>query len=58
MTALLRAKFGLNDVLGLNGEKNRDDHRHHAVDACVIGVTDQGLMQRFARPVSVHNHKY
>ncbi|MFV0681418.1 type II CRISPR RNA-guided endonuclease Cas9, partial [Ottowia sp.] len=49
MTALLRAKFGLNDVLGLNGEKNRNDHRHHAVDACVIGVTDQGLLQRFAR---------
>ncbi|GKT23148.1 type II CRISPR RNA-guided endonuclease Cas9 [Acidovorax sp. SUPP3334] len=48
MTALLRGKFGLNDVLGLNGEKNRNDHRHHAVDACVIGVTDQGLMQRFA----------
>ncbi|WP_228529813.1 type II CRISPR RNA-guided endonuclease Cas9 [Diaphorobacter caeni] len=49
MTALLRGKFGLNDVLGLDGEKNRNDHRHHAVDACVIGVTDQGLMQRFAR---------
>ena len=48
MTAMLRAKFGLNDVLGLNGEKNRNDHRHHAVDACVIGVTDQGLLQRFA----------
>lgn len=48
MTALLRAKFGLNDVLGLDGEKNRNDHRHHAVDACVIGVTDQGLLQRFA----------
>jgi CRISPR-associated endonuclease Csn1 len=49
MTAMLRAKFGLNDVLGLNGEKNRDDHRHHAVDACVIAVTDQALLQRFAR---------
>ena len=49
MTALLRAKFGLNDILGLTGEKNRDDHRHHAVDACVIGVTDQGLLQRFAQ---------
>lgn len=48
MTAMLRAKFGLNDILGLNGEKNRNDHRHHAVDACVIGVTDQGLLQRFA----------
>ena len=49
MTALLRGKFGLNSVLGLNGEKNRNDHRHHAVDACVIGVTDQGLLQRFAQ---------
>ena len=48
MTAMLRQKFGLNDVLGLRGEKNRNDHRHHAVDACVIGVTDQGLLQRFA----------
>ncbi len=48
MTAMLRAKFGLNDVLSLTGEKNRNDHRHHAVDACVIGVTDQGLLQRFA----------
>jgi CRISPR-associated endonuclease Csn1 len=48
MTAMLRAKFGLNDVLGVNGEKNRNDHRHHAVDACVIGVTDQGMLQKFA----------
>lgn len=49
MTAMLRAKFGLNDILGLNGEKNRNDHRHHAVDACVVAVTDQGLLQRFAQ---------
>lgn len=49
MTAMLRAKFGLNDILGLHGEKNRNDHRHHAVDACVIAVTDQSLLQRFAQ---------
>lgn len=49
MTAMLRAKFGLNNILGLDGEKNRNDHRHHAVDACVIAVTDLGLLQRFAR---------
>jgi CRISPR-associated endonuclease Csn1 len=48
MTAMLRGKFGLNDVLSLIGDKNRNDHRHHAVDACVIGVTDQGLLKRFA----------
>jgi len=49
MTAMLRAKFGLNDILGLDGEKNRNDHRHHAVDACVIAVTDQGMLNRFAQ---------
>ena len=48
LTGMLRWYLGLNDVLGLDGEKNRDDHRHHAVDACVIGVTDQALLQRFA----------
>ena len=49
MTAMLRAKFGLNDILGLSGEKNRNDHRHHAVDACVIAVTDQRMLQCFAK---------
>ncbi|MDE2433689.1 MAG: type II CRISPR RNA-guided endonuclease Cas9 [Burkholderiales bacterium] len=45
MTALLRHQFGLNSILGLQGEKNRNDHRHHAVDACVIGVTDRKTLQ-------------
>ena len=57
MTAMLRAKFGLNDVLGVNGIKNRNDHRHHAVDACVIGVTDQGLLQRFAQAAASTREK-
>ena len=48
MTALLREKFGLNGLLSDTGRKSRDDHRHHAVDAAVIAVTDQGLLQRFA----------
>jgi CRISPR-associated endonuclease Csn1 len=49
MTAMLRGKFGLNTILGPDGEKNRQDHRHHAVDACVVAVTDQGLLQRFSK---------
>ncbi|QXL84854.1 type II CRISPR RNA-guided endonuclease Cas9 [Comamonas sp. NLF-1-9] len=49
MTAELRHQFGLNHILGPDGKKNRNDHRHHAVDACVIAVTDQGLLQRFAK---------
>ncbi len=57
MTAMLRGKFGLNDILGMDGEKNRNDHRHHAVDACVIAVTDQGLLQRFANASSSAREK-
>ena len=49
MTAMLRGKFGLNSVLSPNGEKNREDHRHHAVDACVVAVTDQAMLQRFSQ---------
>lgn len=49
LTAMLRGKFRLNNILSLDGEKNRNDHRHHAVDACVIAVTDQGMLQRFAQ---------
>ena len=49
MTSLLRGKFGLNHLLSGSGLKNRDDHRHHALDAAVIGITDQGLLQRFSK---------
>lgn len=49
LTSLLRGKFGLNQFLSGSELKNRDDHRHHAIDAAVIAVTDQGLLQRFAQ---------
>ncbi len=49
LTAMLRRQFGLDGVLGRQGEKNRDDHRHHAVDACVIAVTDRSLLQKIAQ---------
>ena len=49
LTALLRGKFGLNELLSGTAEKNRNDHRHHALDAAVIAITDQGLLQRFSQ---------
>lgn len=49
MTALLRGKFGLDQLMSDTKSKNRNDHRHHALDAAVIGITDQGLLQRFAQ---------
>lgn len=42
MTAELRHWWGLNNILDPTGRgrKNRADHRHHAVDALVIALTD------------------
>lgn len=48
LTALLRARWGLNAILNTDNQKNRDDHRHHAVDAVVIGCIDQRMVQQVA----------
>ena len=53
MTALLRRGWGLEEMLRANEEgevirKQRNDHRHHAIDAFVVANTTQGLLQRFA----------
>ncbi|MDR3640256.1 MAG: type II CRISPR RNA-guided endonuclease Cas9 [Humidesulfovibrio sp.] len=42
LTFLLARNWGL-------PRKNRDDHRHHAQDAAVIGVTDRAILQKAAR---------
>lgn len=52
LTAMIRAKWGLNTLLpdhNYSDAKNRKDHRHHAIDAVVAGLTDPGLLQRIAR---------
>ena len=49
VTAWLRTGWGLSRVLSADGAKNRDDHRHHAVDAIVVALTDQAAVQSLAR---------
>ena len=48
LTGMLRHHWGLNSLLHESGEKNRADHRHHAVDAIVVGFTDRNVLQRVA----------
>lgn len=48
LTAWLRRGWGLDAVLSERDEKERCDHRHHAVDAIVIGVADDGAIKRLA----------
>jgi len=45
LTAMLRHQLGLDAILGKQGVKNRDDHRHHAIDALIVGLTDRKLLQ-------------
>ena len=51
MTSDLRHHWGLNSILSKDGQpgKNRNDHRHHVIDAIVVGLTDRCLMQALAR---------
>jgi CRISPR-associated endonuclease Csn1 len=61
LTAMLRARWGLNSIWREHNQqaadqgsdtrpsKGRTDHRHHAVDAIVIGAIDRSLLQLIAR---------
>ena len=58
MTAMLRRLWGLNELLPdhnyvenphSGAPKNRLDHRHHAIDAAVIGVTTRGLLNMISQ---------
>lgn len=40
ITSYLRSLWGLNTILGDGPGKSRDDHRHHAVDALTIALTE------------------
>lgn len=53
LTEMLRRHWGLNSLLhddqrDVSKAKNRMDHRHHAIDAAVIGATDRSLIKRMA----------
>jgi CRISPR-associated endonuclease Csn1 len=47
-TALLRQYLGLENALDRERAAARDDHRQHAIDACVVGVTDAALLSRLS----------
>lgn len=49
ITGQLRRLWGLNNLLHDGPEKNRADHRHHAVDALVVACTRPGMVQKLSR---------
>lgn len=59
-TALIRGKWGLNTLLpdhNYTKAKNRADHRHHAIDAFVVAVTERSLLQRITRAYDTERQK-
>ena len=40
ITAYLRQRWDLNQIIGHPDQKNRADHRHHAIDALVTALSD------------------
>ena len=55
LTAELRKRWGLNSLLkepetgeGRSDGKSRTDHRHHAIDAIVIALTSESMIQQAA----------
>jgi CRISPR-associated endonuclease Csn1 len=49
LTAMLRVAWGLNSILSDTDQKERNDHRHHLIDAAVVGMTSRSLLQRISR---------
>lgn len=48
LTAWLRRGWGLNGILSDEAGKNREDHRHHAIDAIVVACADQSAIRRLS----------
>ena len=46
ITAQLRQLWGLNSLLAVDDKKNRDDHRHHALDAAVVALVTPGVTRQ------------
>jgi CRISPR-associated endonuclease Csn1 len=48
MTAMLRHHWGLNSIINEEDKKDRTDHRHHAIDACVVACINRSNIKEIA----------
>jgi CRISPR-associated endonuclease Csn1 len=49
VTAELRRRWGLNNILSDSKEKSRADHRHHAIDAVLIALTTPKILKKMSQ---------
>lgn len=63
LTEMIRRHWGLNTLLhdhnvyDVTKKKNRNDHRHHIIDAAVVGATDRSLLQKISREAGRREHE-
>lgn len=54
-TAYIRTFWGLNNILNPEQNiKNREDHRHHSVDAAVLSIISRSWVQRLSNYSKMH----
>ncbi len=58
LTAKIRTKWGLNELLSNDSKKNREDHRHHSVDAFVVACTSRSMLQKIARASELSRDRF
>ena len=49
LTHAVRHQWGLNRLLNQENSKNRDDHRHHSLDALITALISPKLLKRVSR---------
>lgn len=59
-TAKFRSKWGLNKILSVDDSdsKNREDHRHHAIDAFVIAMMSRSTINRYSTAVKQSRERF
>jgi CRISPR-associated endonuclease Csn1 len=54
----LRHQWGLNDLIGNSREKDRVDHRHHAIDAAVVACVDRSFYNNLVSAARQHERSH
>lgn len=49
ITAVMRRAWGFNSLIGNDDEKDRQDLRHHAIDAVTVGLVTPSLIQQISK---------
>lgn len=58
LTGFIRHHLGLNSILSEENTKNRENHKHHTIDAVVIGLTSFGMLGKISAAATKEKNIY